>query len=244
MPDHTPASKSRLSPEVKRPIRSDPHQEPSQSPGGRPRDPAIDQAILSAGLTLLDEVGYSGLTLEAIARRASTTKPTIYRRWAGLPELLLDALTARLGELEVPDTECTICDLSDAIKLHVGAFRRMPPDALASLLADCHNDPKRREAFMAALFDPPRRSVGQALDRAIARGDLRGDVDRDLLLDLLASLVHYRALFGHASTSDAEVARAVHALLRGVAVDYPHLIAVSKKKVGDPTLHSRHGVAP
>lgn len=215
-------------------------QRAGEGPAGRPRDPAIDQALLQAALALLDEVGYAHLTLEAVARRAGTTKPTIYRRWDTLPELLLDALAARLGELEVPETDCTICDLSDAIKLHVAAFERMPPDALASLLADCNQDPKRRAAFMTALFDPPRHAVGRALDSAIARGDLREDVDRDLLLDLLASLVHYRALFGHASTSDAEVERAVHALLRGVAVDYQRLLEISRTKTGDPHLHHRH----
>lgn len=227
MPDHTTLPDSQ-------------HDETGRNLGGRPRDRTIDQAILDAGLTLLDEVGYSGMTLEAVARRASTTKPTIYRRWATLPELLLDALTDRLGELDVPDTGCTICDLSDAIKIHVDAFQRMPPHALASLLADCNDDPQRREAFMAALFDPPRRAVGQVLDSAIGRGDLRENVDRDLLLDLLASLVHYRAIFGHASTDDAEVERAVHALLRGVAADYQHLVAVSKRKAGTSHLHHRH----
>lgn len=225
------------------PDQTTPHdsqQAPGRSPGGRPRDHTLDQAILDASLTLLDEVGYSGLTLEAVARRANTSKPTIYRRWATLPELLLDALTARLGELDVPDTDCTICDLSDAIKVHVAAFQRMPPHALASLLADCNDEPQRRAAFMAGLFDPPRRAVGQALDHAIARGDLRDDVDRDLLLDLLASLVHYRAIFGHASTNDAEVENAVHALLRGVAADYQHLVAVSRLKAGASHLHYRH----
>lgn len=225
MPDQTPR---------------DHHHDADRNPGGRPRNHAIDQAVLDASLTLLDEVGYSRLTLEAVARRANTTKPTIYRRWGTLPELLLDALTARLGELDVPDTDCTICDLSDAIKVHVAAFQRMPPHALASLLADCNDDPQRRAAFMAALFDPPRRAVGQALDYAIARGDLRDDVDRDLLLDLLASLVHYRAIFGHASTNDAEVENAVHALLRGVAADYQHLVAVSRLKAGASHLHYRH----
>lgn len=227
-------------PEPPRSARSSVRSGAVEGGGGRPRDPAIDAAIRDAALVLLDEVGSAGLTVEAVARRAGTTKPTIYRRWPTLSALLLDALTVRLGALEAPDTGCTICDLSDAIKLYVGAFQRMPPDALASLLADCNGDPERREAFMTALFDPPRRAVGQVLDGAISRGDLRDDVDRDLLLDLLASLVHYRALFGHASTSDAEVERAVHALLRGVAVDYGELVAISRRKPGDPDLHHLH----
>ncbi|MFJ1617261.1 TetR/AcrR family transcriptional regulator [Streptomyces sp. NPDC088251] len=216
------------------------HAPSGRAPGGRPRDAAIDQAVLDAVLNLLDEVGYTRLTVEAVARRAGTTKPAVYRRWSTLPSLVLDALTARLGRLRPPASDCTICDLSDAIKLYVAAFQRMPPDALASLLADCGADPQCRETFMASLFDPPRIAVGQVLDAAIARGDLRDDVNRDLLLDLLASLVHYRALFGHAVTSDDEVEQAVHTLLHGVAVDYPKLVEISRKKDGDPQIHHRH----
>jgi AcrR family transcriptional regulator len=48
---------------------------------GRPRDPQIDAAILGAALDALDDVGYAGLTLEDVARRAGTTKPALYRRW-------------------------------------------------------------------------------------------------------------------------------------------------------------------
>lgn len=93
---------------------------------------------------------------------------------------------------------------------------------------------------MTTLFQPPRDAVVQVLDAAIARGDLRADTYRELLLDLLASLVHYRALFGHASTSDNNVEEAVHALLRGVAANYEHLVAISQAKTGDPRIHHRH----
>ncbi|WP_327140572.1 TetR/AcrR family transcriptional regulator [Nocardia sp. NBC_01327] len=207
---------------------------------GRPRDLSIDHAVREAALTSLAEVGYRGLAMEAIARQAGTNKPAVYRRWPSLAALVLDGLAARLGDVEPPDTGCTICDLSDAIKLHLNVFRRMPPDALAALLADCNADPALRETFMATLFRPPRDAVAQVLDTAIGRGDLRSDADRELLLDLLASLVHYRALFGHAATTDAQVEEAVHTLLRGVANDYDHLVAISRAEAGDPLFHPHH----
>jgi Tetracyclin repressor-like, C-terminal domain len=93
---------------------------------------------------------------------------------------------------------------------------------------------------MTTLFDPPRTAVKETLDRAHARGDLRDDVDRDLILDLLGSLIHYRALFGHARTSDIEIERAVEALLQGIAADYPRLLEQSRRSGGDPKLHQLH----
>jgi hypothetical protein len=116
----------------------------------------------------------------------------------------------------------------------------MPPGVIGPLFADCAGDRELRAAFMATLFDPPRAAVRETLERAHARGDLRDDVDTELVLDLIGSLVHYRALFGHAPTSNAEIERAVAVLLQGIAADYPRLLEHSRSISGDPTLHHLH----
>ena len=207
---------------------------------GRPRDAQIDAAVLGATLAALDRSGYARLTLEEVARQAGTTKPAIYRRWPNRQRLVLAALDQRFGGAQAPDTSCTLCDLDECLKLFVAAFRRMPPDVVGPLFADCAGDPDLRAAFMTTLFDPPRAAVKATLDRAHARGDLRDDVDRDLILDLIGSLVHYRTLFGHAPTTDIEIERAVEALLQGIAVDYPRLLEHSRRMSGDHTLHHLH----
>jgi len=207
---------------------------------GRPRDTQIDAAVLEATLAMLDESGYGQLTLEGVARRAGTSKPAVYRRWRGRQRLVLAALGERLGEARAPDTGCTLCDLDECLKLFVAAFRRMRPDVIGPLFADCAGDRDLRAAFMTTLFDPPRAAVKETLDRAHGRGDLREDVDLNLILDLLGSLVHYRALFGHARTTDAEIERAVEALLQGIATDYPRLLEHSRRVSGDPKLHRLH----
>jgi AcrR family transcriptional regulator len=207
---------------------------------GRPRDPEIDAAVLEATLSVLDGFGYGGFTLEEVARRAGTTKPAIYRRWPKRQRLVLAALGRRIGPARAPDTGCTLCDLDECLKVFVAAFRRMPPGVIGPLFADCAGDRDLRAVFMTTLFDPPRAAVRETLERAHARGDLREDVDLDLILDLIGSLVHYRALFGHAPTSDVEIERAVEALLRGIATDYPRLLEHSRRVSGDPKLHHLH----
>jgi AcrR family transcriptional regulator len=207
---------------------------------GRPRDAQIDRAVLDATLTELGASGYGGLTLEAVARRAGASKPAIYRRWPGRQHLVLAALSGRLGAARAPDTGCTLCDLDECLKVFVRAFRRMPPDVLGPLYADCAGDRELSAAFMTTLFEPPRAAVKATLDRAYARGDLRDAVDRDLVLDLIGSLIFYRLLFGHARTSDAEIERVVEALLEGIAADYPRLLEHSRRVGGDPRHHHRH----
>ena len=58
---------------------------------GRPRSEASKIAILNATIDLLEESGYSTLTIEAIAAHAGVGKATIYRWWANKSFLVLDA---------------------------------------------------------------------------------------------------------------------------------------------------------
>jgi AcrR family transcriptional regulator len=207
---------------------------------GRPRDREIDAALLRSTIAVLKESGYGGLTFEKVAREAGTTKPSIYRRWPTRQQLVLAALGERLGAASAPDTGCTLCDLDECLKVFVAAFRRMPPGVIGPLFADCAGDRDLRAAFMTTLFDPPRAAVRETLERALARADLRADVDLELIVDMIESLVYLRALFGHAPTSDAEIERAVEALLQGIATDYPRLLEHSRRTSGDPKLHHLH----
>ncbi len=65
---------------------------PSFIGAGRPRDQRIDNAVLEATTELLEEVGYLQLTIGAIAARAHTNKPAIYRRWPTKAHLVHEAV--------------------------------------------------------------------------------------------------------------------------------------------------------
>src|SRR3954453_7453978 len=55
---------------------------------GRPRDPRVDEAVRRAALDLLVEEGYQATSIQAIARRAGVSAPSIYRRWSSKAELV------------------------------------------------------------------------------------------------------------------------------------------------------------
>ena len=73
---------------------------------GRRRGEVLDRALLEAACAELADHGYAGFTLEAVAARAGTSTPVLYRRWPNKRELLRAAIghTARSIEFEVPDT--------------------------------------------------------------------------------------------------------------------------------------------
>ncbi|MEU6075059.1 TetR/AcrR family transcriptional regulator [Micromonospora sp. NPDC047074] len=213
--------------------------------GGRPRDPQIDSAVLAAALDVLDEAGYSRLTLEDVSRRAGTSRPAIYRRWPGRAPLVLAAIATRLDVPSPPDTGCTLCDLDESFNVFLAAYRTIRPDVLSSLYSDCAADPELRARYLDTVVEPSRRAVGSTLDRAVARGDLCPDTDREQVLDIVGSLVHYRALFGRRHLTDAEAESAIKILLKGVAVNYDALVAHSAAvEENHVTAHGGHHNRP
>ncbi|GGH38661.1 TetR/AcrR family transcriptional regulator [Microbacterium album] len=210
---------------------------------GRPRDAQLDRAILASALAILDESGYQELSLEAVARRAGTSRPAIYRRWPGRVHLALAAIGSRLEAPRSPDTGCTLCDLDESFTLFLAAYRLIRPDVLSALLAECATSPELRTTYLETLIEPARRAVAHTIDRAVARGDLRIDADREVLLDMVGALVHYLALFGNRHITDTEAEQAIEMLLRGAARDYDALVAHSRaleEAAASGTPHHRH----
>jgi AcrR family transcriptional regulator len=108
---------------------------------GRPRDPRIDGAVLAATTELLEEVGYLQLTIAAIADRAGTSKPAIYRRWATKAHLVHEALFA----VNAPDVVLEGKDLRSDLRglvlagldvLGSPAARAALPGLMAEMVAD------------------------------------------------------------------------------------------------------------
>ncbi|OBF85574.1 hypothetical protein A5791_22425 [Mycobacterium sp. 852002-51163_SCH5372311] len=70
-------------------------------PGGRPRDQAIDEAVLRAALQALARDGLTGLSMTKVAASAGTTRTAIYRRWPSKTALAVAAV-ARLAQADRP----------------------------------------------------------------------------------------------------------------------------------------------
>ncbi|BCY12097.1 TetR/AcrR family transcriptional regulator [Actinoplanes sp. L3-i22] len=70
----------------------------------RRRGAALEDAILRAAADQLDETGFAGLTMDAVARRAGTNKNAIYRRWPDRLALGVAAYRQIAHTVQPPDT--------------------------------------------------------------------------------------------------------------------------------------------
>src|SRR3954469_20526368 len=98
---------------------------PAPRAQGRPRSAAADTAILAATRAALVELGWGKLTMGDVATRAGVAKTTLYRRWAGKNELVVDAVAVLFDELELPDRGSLQADIEDVV-LQFAALLALP----------------------------------------------------------------------------------------------------------------------
>ena len=119
---------------------------PHASRTGRPRSATADAAILAATRAALVELGWSKLTLGDVATRAGVAKTTLYRRWAGKNELVVDAVAALFDELELPDRGSLAADI-EGVVLQFAAILVRPEtkSGLMAVVAESTRDDALRE---------------------------------------------------------------------------------------------------
>ena len=152
---------------------------------GRPRDRRIDAAILRATVELLVEIGYSNVTMAAVADRAGTTKTALYRRWSSKAELVHEAaFPTTPTAIQAPPGDVA-ADLRAMIEATRDIFTSsVVRAALPGLLADMSADTELRDrvtARFADLFGAVRNRLHAGIDR----GEVRAGVDPDRLVDLI-----------------------------------------------------------
>lgn len=160
---------------------------PPPTASGRPRDPRIDREVLRATTELLEQVGYLQLTIGAIAERAGTTKPAVYRRWPTKAHLVHEAVFPA----DVTDLTPAGDDLRSDLRALVAAGLEIlgRPAALAALpglLAETTGDPARHAAMLDRFANGTWGWLQARIDRGIAEGEVRADVRSATVLELIA----------------------------------------------------------
>lgn len=188
--------------------------------GGRPRSATADAAILEATRAALVELGWSKLTLGDVATRAGVAKTTLYRRWAGKNELVVDAVAELFDELEIPDRGSLAADV-EGVVLQFAAILDRPEakSGLMAVIAESVRDHALRARIRTSIVDRQKRLVLEGRTRAQVRGELPPETDpeesartTDLIFDVIAGTVVHRALVS-AEPVDPDWARAFAKLL-------------------------------
>lgn len=186
------------------------------------RNQATRRAILGATLELVQAVGHSGMTIEAIASGAGVGKQTIYRWWSSKGAVLCEALLEpdsadKRDTTELPDSGDLETDLKNALRSTAAELtdpRRS--EALRGLTAEAVLNPALRADYSPVLDRPGKHAIHRRLRSTQDAGQLVPDTDLDTVVDLLWGPLRQRRLHREGPLTTSFTGAVVHTTLKGL----------------------------
>jgi AcrR family transcriptional regulator len=183
--------------------------EHERSRRGRPRDAAVDAAILAAAVELLATVGYTRLTMDQVAAHAGVGKASVYLRWPNKVALVAEAIERQAAVVpEVPDTGNLRTDMLTflrALLQRKSAAQR----AVAAVSGELASNSELRQAWRRGVSGTLSECMRVIVERAIKRGELPPNSDVELLSMLPLTLLQNWRLEHEQGPNESVVARIV-----------------------------------
>jgi AcrR family transcriptional regulator len=163
---------------------------------GAVRSPEAHKSILAAAAEILAESGYAGFTIEAVARRAGASKPTIYRWWKGKAALIMELYeNERETALSVSDRGSLERELTIRMRNLWRLWQKTPlGHALRSIIAEAQIDPSALAQLREDFLPKRRASTHTLFARAIARGEISPQADIEMANNLIYSFNWFHLL--------------------------------------------------
>ncbi|MEU4313904.1 TetR/AcrR family transcriptional regulator [Nocardia sp. NPDC024068] len=168
--------------------------DPSTAP--RRRGAERTRQLLTVTLDLAAEVGYRGLSVEAIAARAGVGKHTIYRRWSSIAELLLDALSVVwINDLDYRTSGPVRADLREQFVRSSQALSTPPIGPVyRAVIAEAQADPALRATLHERFLATVEQRTLDRITRAQRDGQLVADANLEYAAEVLCGTLYYRSL--------------------------------------------------
>lgn len=176
---------------------------------GRPHNPAIVDQLRKAAEQIMLTEGFSGLSVDRLAKEVGTTRPTFYRRYPTMGYLALDVLQHRFGAGEEVNTGSLEQDLLILQEHEVAMFADpLIQKNLAALLELARLEPEIASITRQSFIEARRQSVRRVIDRAVERGEIKElAVDFNYLCDLLLGPILARTLLPLPGQLDENLAK-------------------------------------
>jgi AcrR family transcriptional regulator len=181
---------------------------------GRPRDPAATDALLEVARKLVIRHGYGNVSIQMIAAAASVGRQTLYRRWPGKADLILEAFFASATAVDDPGDGPVAKVLTRFLSNLFNNLKRDGP-AIRSLIASAQNDPHFLQSFKQKFVHPRAEVVADILRRAVEAGELKRSADIEIAVTALHGAFWYRLLLGEPLTPDF-AGRLASSIIRGL----------------------------
>lgn len=182
---------------------------------GRPRSKTAREAILAATRDLLHDNEGRSLSIEAIARRGKVGKPTIYRWWPSIADIVLEAMLYEANEsIPVSQSASLAESLRTFLRYSMQALNDGGGVHLRFLMAHAQKDAEFRDRFRENFVNKRRAVLRSVFEQVAIKGQSIEPDKIDLLVDVVFGAMWYRLLTGHAQL-DEKFADELAALVSG-----------------------------
>lgn len=174
-----------------------------------PRVARSKQVVVHAARELLLELGFAGVTIEAISARSGVAKTTIYRHWADRNVLIMDVFPPVERNQDSPATDDLRLDIIAKLReLTEGLVSEEWGEVMPALIEAAERDPEFR-TLSKAYINTKRRPTRNRLELAVRRGELPVDTDIEVLMAGLAGPLFYRRYISRQSLMDRHLVEKV-----------------------------------
>lgn len=164
---------------------------------GRPRDDALDRAILDRAAEVLMSEGVEAVNFSRIAELAGTTRPALYRRFRGPEELLVAALHHIASGTRPERTGDHLADLEAELRSFRDGITRTSSIALVGAMLTPAAGDDLRATYRELLVRPRRERIRAILDAAHREGELDAtSTDLDVATTMCTGSFYAFALAG------------------------------------------------
>lgn len=141
----------------------------------RRRGAALEADILDAAWAELASCGYTKLTMEAVAKRAKTSRPVLYRRWPDRAQLAVAAIQNYLDKnvVRVPDMGNVRKEMISLMQQYIN--RGLPVIILCAL--EMNDYYRETHSLPTDLRQELLHGEDTALQEVLLRAVQRGDID-------------------------------------------------------------------
>ncbi len=174
----------------------------------------LTSAILEATIAEVDRVGYANLSVERVADIARASKASLYRRWPGKFELVLDAIYHVFPDPStLADTGALRTDLLATLRSAADQLAGPAGHAIRGVISDVLRDRRRAAQFRARTRGNTRQAMLRIVERAAARGELETAATTPRQLEAGTSLLRFHFLTNDGPIPDEVIAEIVDEII-------------------------------
>jgi len=181
---------------------------------GRPRDTSRGLAILDATLSLLTEVGYEQLSMEAVAGRSGAAKTTIYRRYRDKAALVAAAVEHRAHATPPePATDDLRENLLGLVSWLARQIAEQEIGLLGALFAGMRSDARLAEEMRRILRQDEAAMTDEPLRAAIQHGEQLTPQAAELFAEVAPAVIVHRIVIAGESCDEPFIEHLVDDIL-------------------------------